>query len=305
MSGRKLDNAIYNFTTDWKDETEYTSFDKKGFYNIEFTNMDSLSAPAIAAGSAIGVGGVSYVFDSEEAITGSPSDGVVYVIITGGASATAAFTNTVPTWSASKNGYYISSDRAVLKLELDTTEYMNKVPLEFESSMAGFTVLDSLQREPSPLEGDAYFSYRQNNYLKYDAALYKYVPTPFSRNNTTGWVISPTHFYGRYDTVHTKGDTTIISTAFNSDVYISVDGVSWAKISIDRATWWKYVGPFMNTNVIHTNTTSVDENGIDGDIYITATIYVLNSKGTTIPSTSKKGFEIDFDSVGSNPGTPI
>jgi len=78
---------------------------RKGLHQVSLTNYDNTSLPAVAAGSVIEVNGALYKFTSEEAISGSPSDGTVYVYIDP-ATITAVFTNTAPTWSDSKQGYY-------------------------------------------------------------------------------------------------------------------------------------------------------------------------------------------------------
>lgn len=78
-----------------------------GYHAVSLTNYDSTSESAIAAGSQIEVGGALYKFESEESITGSPSDGTVYImIVPSGTTCTAEYTNTVPAWSDSKQGYY-------------------------------------------------------------------------------------------------------------------------------------------------------------------------------------------------------
>ena len=48
-----------------------------------------------------------YQFTSNESITGSPSDGTVYIrLVPDGDSITAEYTSTAPTWSDSKQGWY-------------------------------------------------------------------------------------------------------------------------------------------------------------------------------------------------------
>ena len=78
---------------------------RKGKHQVSLTNYYNTSLPAIAAGSVIEVNGALYKFASEDAITGSPSDGTVYIYIDP-ATITAVFTNTAPTWSDSKSGWY-------------------------------------------------------------------------------------------------------------------------------------------------------------------------------------------------------
>jgi len=126
MAGRLIVNAAIG-AEDWTSEIESKNLLKKGFYNLEFTNMDNTSQPAIAAGSSIDIDGVLYKFDTEEAITGSPSDGTAYVKIVSGATATAEFTNTaLPDYDHDKLGYYDGSSRYVLSVIKDSSSWTNK-----------------------------------------------------------------------------------------------------------------------------------------------------------------------------------
>jgi hypothetical protein len=78
-----------------------------GFHSVSLTEYDTTTKPEIAAGSKIEVNGGLYKFDSNEAITGTPADGTVYVkVIAADSSITAEFTATAPTWSDSKQGWY-------------------------------------------------------------------------------------------------------------------------------------------------------------------------------------------------------
>ena len=52
-----------------------------GYHALTLTNYDTTTAPQIAAGSKIEVNGALYKFDSAETITGSPSDGDVYILL--------------------------------------------------------------------------------------------------------------------------------------------------------------------------------------------------------------------------------
>ena len=130
MAGRKIENASY-LATDWQDEIESKNLLQKGFYALEFTNMDNTSVPAIAAGSSVDVDGVVYIFDSEEVISGTiTSADEVYVKIVGGTTAAATLTNTAPSWNYLKNGWYSGSDRYVLKLSFYESVYTNKITMD-------------------------------------------------------------------------------------------------------------------------------------------------------------------------------
>lgn len=78
-----------------------------GYCAVSLTNYATTGVPAIAAGSKVEVDGALFKFDSEEAIGGSPSDGTVYIkLVPAGSSITAEFTNTAPSWSTEKQGWY-------------------------------------------------------------------------------------------------------------------------------------------------------------------------------------------------------
>jgi len=85
----------------------------KGKHQVSLTNYDNTSLPAIAIGSIVENNGSLFEFTSETAISGSPSDGSVYIYLVpsgdpslGTATVTPTFTNTSPTWSDSKQGWY-------------------------------------------------------------------------------------------------------------------------------------------------------------------------------------------------------
>jgi len=79
----------------------------KGQHQVSLTNYNTTAESQVAAGSVIEIGGALYKFDSNESITGTPSDGTVYIMaVPSGDSVTCAYTNTAPTWSDSKQGWY-------------------------------------------------------------------------------------------------------------------------------------------------------------------------------------------------------
>jgi hypothetical protein len=103
-----------------------------GKYQVSLTNYDNTAAPAIAAGSVIEVNGALFKFSSNETITGSPSDGTVYIMINPSTTTcTAEYTNTAPTWSDSKQGWYGTSTYANYRylhfmITKSGTSYSNK-----------------------------------------------------------------------------------------------------------------------------------------------------------------------------------
>jgi hypothetical protein len=104
-----------------------------GKHNISLTNYDTTGVPAIAAGSIVECNGALFEFTADEAVTGTPSNGTVYIqIIPSTTTCTAAFTNTAPTWSDAKQGFYGTGGAAnyrYLEFEMtrsSATVYSNK-----------------------------------------------------------------------------------------------------------------------------------------------------------------------------------
>lgn len=78
-----------------------------GKHNVSLTNYDNTSESQIAAGSIIEVGGALYKVTTDTAISGSPSDGTVYIyMVPSGVTLIPTYTNTAPTWDNEKNGWY-------------------------------------------------------------------------------------------------------------------------------------------------------------------------------------------------------
>jgi len=106
MAGSKVSNFAIG---DSNIQSVMLTLDKtfKGQHQVSLTNYDTTAESQVAAGSVIEIGGALYKFDSNESITGSPSDGTVYIMaVPSGDSVTCAYTNTAPTWSDSKQGWY-------------------------------------------------------------------------------------------------------------------------------------------------------------------------------------------------------
>jgi hypothetical protein len=104
-----------------------------GKHNISLTNYDTTGVPAIAAGSIVECNGALFEFTADEAVTGTPSNGTVYIqIVPSTTTCTAAFTNTAPTWSDAKQGFYGTGGAAnyrYLEFEMtrsSATVYSNK-----------------------------------------------------------------------------------------------------------------------------------------------------------------------------------
>jgi hypothetical protein len=113
-----------------------------GKHNVSLTNYNTTGLPAIAAGSIVECNGALYEFTSEEAITGSPSNGTVYIqIVPDTTTCTAAFTNTAPTWSDAKQGFY-GTDAAAnyryleFKMTKLITSYGNKQRITYDDNLS-------------------------------------------------------------------------------------------------------------------------------------------------------------------------
>lgn len=115
MSGTKVNNYAIG---DDNIEAVMLTTDQifKGLCSVSLTEMSTTTVPKIAAGSWIECNGTLFKFDADETLTGSPSDGVVYIrIIPSTDTCTAEMTNTAPTWSDSKQGWYGTSSAANYK----------------------------------------------------------------------------------------------------------------------------------------------------------------------------------------------
>ena len=135
MSGRKLVNADYNVTTDWKDETESKQNLKYGLMNIKWGEMDSSLAPVILAGSVVDVAGIIYVFDSDYTIPGTPTSGHNFVRLweSGGVLIGQLTVNMYP-FNELLQGYYSPDNlrRYVLTCTSNGTTFSNKTILRNE-----------------------------------------------------------------------------------------------------------------------------------------------------------------------------
>lgn len=106
MSGSKVNDFSIG---DSNIQSVMLTLDKtfKGLHQVSLTNYDNTSESQIAAGSVVENNGALYQFTSNEPITGSPSDGTVYIrLVPAGDTITAEYTNTAPTWSDTKQGWY-------------------------------------------------------------------------------------------------------------------------------------------------------------------------------------------------------
>jgi hypothetical protein len=268
MPGKKLENAAYQ-QKNWQDETIMINLMKKGYYNLTFTNMDNTSEPAIAAGSSIELDGVFYTFDTEEAITDpGVGDGIVYVTITGGTTATASFTNdALPEYDFGKNGYYgVSGERYVLELQYANSYWYGKKPIDSrgynliqDDENAG---LNSSERPLNPDDGEEFFSIAQATTFTYSETDKRYLADPdpgagYSKvyydavpggNQATGDLC--------FDTI---GDISSLKLCINKNSNLWVEFINSSDIE-------QYILPYLDTAKIFTTTTATGAK--IGDIYI-------------------------------------
>ena len=117
----------------------WTNLNAFGRDRVSLTNWTNSTKPEIAAGSIIEAGGSIYEITTNTAISGTPSDGNVYIkIIPSGDTATFQFTNTVPAWDSSKFGYYdTATDNKVLLLKMikSGTSYTQKQVNDYEGRL--------------------------------------------------------------------------------------------------------------------------------------------------------------------------
>jgi hypothetical protein len=103
-----------------------------GYQAISLTNFGNTSEPSIAAGSKIEVGSTLYEFGSAETLTlwGSVATSTIPVYmkaVPSGSTISGQYTTAAPTWSASKQGWYVGGDRYFGLLEKDASDnYANK-----------------------------------------------------------------------------------------------------------------------------------------------------------------------------------
>ncbi|HXK36583.1 MAG TPA: hypothetical protein VJ553_03300 [Candidatus Paceibacterota bacterium] len=88
-----------------------------GFQSISLTEFASTAECQISAGSKVEIQGALYQFPADESITGwggiGASNAVYILLTTAGASVTASFTTTAPTWSVTAQGWYTGAARVI------------------------------------------------------------------------------------------------------------------------------------------------------------------------------------------------
>ena len=127
MAGTKITNAEYNSSTNWQDETISKDYIKVGYYNMEFSNMDTTSESIIQAGSVIDIEGTLYIFEGVETPTGSIVSGTNYIrTYDSAATALLEYSQVAPTYDYDKKGWYSSSKRYIFQFEDYLSSYSDK-----------------------------------------------------------------------------------------------------------------------------------------------------------------------------------
>jgi hypothetical protein len=292
--GQFYKNSTYR-EQDWQDETTMINLMKKGYYNLEFTNMGNNSLPAIAAGSSVDVDGSIAYFASEEAITDpGVSDGIVYVTISNSAgTAVANFTNTPrPDYDYDKKGYYgVSGERYVLELYKSSSTYSNKTLIDSRiyKKQVDSIIINSLQRELEPYNGLTQYSIIQQTGFTYSDSDNKFSasPDPGAGYNTT--------YYGSLTATRQTGWLLFDTIGDLSTTKICIDGGNniW-KIFNTTSEVEQYILPYLDTAKIWTSApsgSSVGDIYTDGsDVKIgdgtdnTANWFTANTSFTAAPS---------------------
>lgn len=94
-----------------------------GFQAISYTNLNTSAATIIAAGSKVEIGGAFFNWDSNETVNATSWSSITtattaYIALTPSGTAgsqiiTASYVSTLPVWSSSKQGWYISTGSVV------------------------------------------------------------------------------------------------------------------------------------------------------------------------------------------------
>ncbi len=123
MAGSQIAIPI-NGAADWSKFVEFSERIGRGYHGVSLTNYDNASEPQVTAGSGLEVVGAFYQFTALESITGwgaIANDTQAYIkVVPAGAAITVEFTDSAPTWSTSKQGWYDGNDRYVFQLYRDS-----------------------------------------------------------------------------------------------------------------------------------------------------------------------------------------
>ena len=94
---------------------KWVNYNAYGRDRVSLTNWTTGGRPQVAKGSFIEIGGSLYEVTSDEAISGTPSDGYVYILAkVTGESLSFEFTTSVSAWDSAKFGYYSGNNKMLL-----------------------------------------------------------------------------------------------------------------------------------------------------------------------------------------------
>ena len=231
MSGTKVNDYSIG---DSNIQSVMLTLDKafKGFHQASLTNYNTTDESAIAAGSVVEVNGALYKFDSDESITGSPSDGTVYIyLVPSGDTVTAAYTNTAPTWSDSKQGWYGTGGNANYRyLEFALTkasaDWSNKRRIYYFYNIDEITTTDF-----STKSLNSYYMTNVNS-----GYLYLFdVNTSLPSNGSATYnfqVFKPCRLWLELDSNRASGAGTDTATAVLNNTYTTYTGHTLASIPV-------------------------------------------------------------------------
>lgn len=268
MSFNKINNSIYNVDSDWESETLSKNILKKGWYNIDFSNMDTTFESIVQAGSSIDVDGTIYQTNSTVTPTGTEVSGTNYVRVYDSATVLVVeYTQTAPeNYDYDKLGYYDSTGlkRYILQFEYDGISIYNEKILfdvRIQGNLHNFTGNGGLFRPSLPTDGDFLMDNLNRAGLMWDDSI-------------TNWVIqfsltlaSPrtTHKYNSDNSSTTYGDTvTMAVLGIETPIDIYVGGTAGWKTVIAEQDLLRTYYDFSKA----TGSASAPSSPVLGDIWI-------------------------------------
>jgi len=125
-------------TADWQSFLYRTTFQGGGFLKIMLTDLNTSGVPRIAKGSRLEVNGTFYLVAAEEAVNNTYNvaneQWIFIYAVPQNQTLIFEYRNTMPVYSAEKNGYYSDFARAVAKMYKRRDGYWSKVILnDYES----------------------------------------------------------------------------------------------------------------------------------------------------------------------------
>lgn len=127
MAGWQIETPAAGSTA-WDSFETQVQYTRSGLFQLSLNPIiDGTTPPRVAAGSKVDISGGLYYFGSTETVAGSATTtNTNYIMLTTSSSSiTASYTSEVPSWSASKNGWYdaTGNKRMIGRLDFDSTTY--------------------------------------------------------------------------------------------------------------------------------------------------------------------------------------